>query len=49
MNFVGIQKQVRISHGKQAFGVRTIEVQLNIEISQLISDKKSLEAFYIDI
>ena len=27
-NFVGTQKQVRISHGKRAIGVRAIEVRL---------------------
>ena len=27
-NFVGTQKQVQISHGKQAIGVRAFEVQL---------------------
>ena len=28
MNVVGTKKQVRISHGKRAMGVRSIEVQL---------------------
>ena len=28
MNFIGTQKQIRISQGKLAIGVRTIEVQL---------------------
>ena len=27
-NFVGTQKQVQISHGKQAIGVQAIEVRL---------------------
>ena len=27
-NFVGTQKQVQISHGKEAIGVRAVEVQL---------------------
>ena len=30
-NFVGTQKQVRISHGKRAIGVRAIEVRLYSE------------------
>ena len=30
-NFVGTQKQVRISHGKRAIGVRAIEVLLYVE------------------
>ena len=29
-NFVGTQKQVRISHGKRAIGVRAIEVRLQL-------------------
>ena len=32
--FVGTQKQVRISHGKRAIGVRAIEVRLYIYIYQ---------------
>ena len=30
-NFVGTHKRVRISHGKQAIGVRTIEVRLYVK------------------
>ena len=48
-NFVGTQKQVRISHGKRAIGVQAIEVRLYIVRHSIIAFTDTSSSNVIDL